>query len=42
MGRFAIHNFNYTDEKILDYINKKKSYKDKCKTGIFQMFNLYS
>lgn len=33
MGRFAIHNFNYTDEKILDYINKKNLIKINVKQG---------
>lgn len=33
MGDFAIHNFNYTDKEILDYINKKGIIKINTKQG---------
>ena len=32
-GRFAIHNFNYTDEQILHYINKENLVKINIKQG---------
>ena len=33
MGKYAMHNFDYTDEKILEYINEKKLTKINIKQG---------
>ncbi len=33
MGKYAIHNFDYTDKKILEYINKKNLIKINIKQG---------